>query len=274
MKRRGFLFLAGAAIGLAGAGCTSTGAGTCGKTVSGKADVRELIEVKTYVCSSVAKRDALIKVFDEALIPALNRQGVRKVGVFWSNGEVNDGNADYEKSVFVVIPRPDAASVLDGDQRLLADPEYVKAAAALFSAPMAEPLYDSSSSTLLRGFATCPKVNKVTDSPDRVLQLRTYNSYTTERNLRKISMFEQGGEIGTFRACGMEPVFFGQALAGDRLPNLTYLLGFADKAAKDAGWAKFRTHPDWLKLKADPQYKDTANKITNIVLRPSKGSQL
>jgi hypothetical protein len=34
------------------------------------------------------------------------------------------------------------------------------------------------------------------------------------------------------------------------------------------------SHPEWLKLKSDPQYKNTANKIVNIVLRPSKASQL
>jgi hypothetical protein len=260
----------GAAAGFAGTGCVSAETRTRGK----EADARELIEVKTYVCSSVAKRDALLTVFDEALVPALNRQGIGKVGVFWSNGEVNDGNAAYETSVLVVVPHPDAASLLDGDRRLLADADYVKAASVLFGAPMADPLYDSCSSSLLRGFATCPQVRRVTGSPERVFQLRIYNSYTIERNVRKIAMFEQGGEIGVFRACGMDPVFFGQALAGDRLANLTYMLGFADKAAKDAGWKKFRDHPDWLKLKADPQYKDTANKITNIVLRPSKNSQL
>ena len=107
-----------------------------------------------------------------------------------------------------------------------------------------------------------------------MLQLRIYNSYTVERNAKKIAMFEQGGEIGLFRECGPQPVFFGEALVGDKLANLTYLVGFADKAEKEAAWKRFREHPGWLKLKADPQYKDTANKITNIVLRPSKGSQL
>ena len=260
------------ATGLASTGCARTDDDA--KTASEESDARELIEVKTYICSSVEKRDALIKICDEALVPALNRQGIRKVGVFWTSREVNDGNAAHETSVFVVIPHSGTDTLLDGDRRLLADPAYVQAVAALFNAPMKNPLYATSSSTLLRGFATCPKVTKVTDAPERVLQLRTYNSFTTERNVRKISMFEEGREIALFRSCGMEPVFFGQALAGDRLPNLTYLLAFPNKAAKDAGWAKFVKHPDWIKLKSDPLYKDTANKITNVVLCPSKGSQL
>ena len=265
MKRRDFLVGLGGAAGLMSAGCASVM--PCSKK-------RQLIEVKTYVCSNAAKRDALIKVFDEALIPALNRQGINNVGVFWANAKENGDNAAYENSVFVVIPHPCSGTFLDGDRRLLVDDQYVKDAAALFNAPMKEPLYDSCSSLLLRGFETCPQVQKVTDSPDRVMQLRVYNSYTTERNIKKIAMFEEGGEIAIFRECGMAPVFFGQALAGDKLPNLTYMLGFASKAALDEGWGTFRNHPDWLKLKADEQYKDTANKIVNIVMRPSKGSQL
>lgn len=243
-------------------------------SAQGQAARRELIEIRTYSCSSVEKRDALIGIFDAALIPALNRQGIGKVGVFWSSGEVNDGNAAYATNVFVVIPHPDMASFMASERRLLADVAFMKAAAVIFGAPMKEPLYDTCGSSLLLAFESCPQVTPVTSSADRLFQLRIYNSYTSERNAKKIAMFEQGGEIGLFRECGLQPVFFGEALAGDKLANLTYLVGFADKAEKEAAWKRFREHPGWLKLKADPQYKDTANKITNIVLRPSKGSQL
>lgn len=250
--------------------------GLVGMTLSAQEQVaqREFVEVRTYTCSSAEKRDALIEVFDSALIPALNRQGIGKVGVFWSSGEVNDGNAAYATNVFVVIPHQNVASLTTSEQRLLADAVFMKAATALFQAPMKDPLYETCCSSLLRAFETWPQVTPVALSADRLLQLRIYNSYTIERNAKKIAMFEQGGEIAVFQACGLRPVFFGQALVGDKLANLTYLLGFANHDEKEATWKKFREHPAWLKLKADPQYKDTANKITNIVLRPSKRSQL
>ena len=41
-----------------------------------------------------------------------------------------------------------------------------------------------------------------------------------------------------------------------------------------AAWAKFGTHPEWLKLKVDPTYRDTVSHITNLVLRPAQGSQV
>ena len=235
---------------------------------------RQWIEMRQYTCSSVEVRDKLASVFDAALVPALNRQGAKKVGVFLTDSETNDGKADYNTSVFVVTVFADAADCLTAERKLLADAAFLKDAAALFEAPMKEPLYDSCSSAVLQSFATCPAVEQVLASEGRLFQLRIYNSYTPERNAKKIAMFEAGGEIALFRKCGMPPVFFGEAVAGAMLPNLTYMLAFESKEKKDASWKMFVDHPEWKAMKADTQYKDTANKITNIVLRPSKGSQL
>jgi len=247
-------------------------AGTSG--VFGADAPREWIELKQYTCSSVETRDKLMAVFDAALIPALNRQGAKKVGVFWTDTATNDGNSDYNTSVFVLAAFPDAAACLTAEQKLLADAVFMRDAAALFNAPMKEPLYDSCSSSAFLAFAMCPTVEQPAKSDSRLLQLRYYNSYTPERNAKKIDMFEGGGELDLFRRCGMPPVFFGEGVAGTLLPNLTYILAFEDAEKKAAAWKTFIEHPEWQVMKVDPQYKDTANKIVNIVLRPSKGSQL
>lgn len=235
---------------------------------------REWVELKQYTCSSVEVRDKLVSLFDAALIPALNRQGAKKVGVFWTDSETNDKIADYNTAVFVVAAFPSAEACLTAERRLLADAAFMKDAAALFEAPMKSPLYDSCKSAVLQTFAACPTVEQVAKSDERIFQLRIYNSYTPERNAKKIAMFESGGEIELFRKCGMPPVFFGEAVAGAMLPNLTYMLAFENAEKKAASWKMFIESPDWAKLKGDTQYKDTANKITNIALRPSKGSQL
>ena len=235
---------------------------------------REWIELKQYTCSSVEVRDKLMAVFDAALVPALNRLGAKKVGVFWTDSATNDGNGDFNTSVFVAAAFPSAEACLTAERCLLGDAAFMRDAGALFAAPMKEPLYDSCSSAVLQSFATCPTVEQVAKSEGRLFQMRIYNSYTPERNAKKIAMFEAGGEIAVFRACGMPPVFFGEAVAGQRLPNLTYMLAFESKEKKDASWKMFMDHPDWKALKGDSQYKDTANKILNVVLRPSKGSQL
>jgi len=243
-------------------------------TVRVSAAEREWIDLKRYACGSVEKRDTLMALFDQALIPALNRQGVKKVGIFWTDETLSKGLTNLYTTVFVLASFTDLQKAVDMERQLLADPVYMKDAAALFTAPVKNPMVESCSDDLFQAFATCPSVVQVSSAPDRVFQLRIYNSYTPERNAKKISMFEAGGEIGVFRACGMPPVFFGEAIAGQYLPNLTYLLAFENEAVKEASWKKFMSHPDWLALKADKQYKDTATKIQNIILKPSKGSQL
>lgn len=235
---------------------------------------REWVDVTQYTCSSVEKRDQLVALFDAALIPALNRLGANKVGVFFTDTQTNDTVTNYNTSVFVISSFGCLCKLATVERGLLADEVFMKDASALFTAPMKDPLFVAQKRALFRTFEACPALLQPSTSPDRLLQLRIYNSYTLERNAKKVAMFEQGGEIALFRKCGMNPAFFAEAVAGDNLPNLTYLLAFDNKAAKDAAWNTFKAHPDWLKLKADPQYKDTANKITNIVLRPSKGSQL
>lgn len=234
---------------------------------------RDIIEIRQYQCSSVEKARTLSALFDVALIPALNRAGFEKVAVLAAPPELNEGKTNWQKSVFVIASTASFESLVRRDEALAADKGFMEEAAAVFAAPMKDPLFDGLESSVLYAFASCPRVVQVNKNPERVLQLRYYNSYTLERNLKKIAMFETGGEIQVFRDCGMLPVFFGAAVAGGRLPNLTYLLGFENAAAKEAAWNKFKNHPEWLKLKADPQYRDTANKITNIVLTPSKASQ-
>ena len=47
------------------------------------------------------------------------------------------------------------------------------------------------------------------------------------------------GEIAIFRKVGMTPVFFGQTVAGRNLPNLTYMIGYDDLAARERAWKAF-----------------------------------
>ncbi len=232
------------------------------------------VEMRVYTCSSAEKRDALMAVFDRALIPALNRQGVTKAGVYSADSALNNDRQELDTLLYTVAAFPTLEALAACEERLLADAAYMREAAALFSAPMKDPLYDSCRSSVLRTFRTCPEVVQVAKSPGRILQLRIYNSFTIERNASKIAMFEGGGEIQLFRDAGMPPVFFGHALSGELLPNLTYILSFENQEEQKKAWSSFINSEGWKKLKAEPQYKDTANKITNIILKPSPNSQL
>ncbi|MDM8173244.1 NIPSNAP family protein [Olivibacter sp. 47] len=70
------------------------------------------------------------------------------------------------------------------------------------------------------------------------------------------------------------PVFFGEVIAGDRLPRITYMLTCNSMEERDKGWSAFGADPEWKKLLADPQYANTISKISNSFLIPTPYSQV
>jgi hypothetical protein len=112
--------------------------------------------------------------------------------------------------------------------------------------------------------------------PGRVFQLRTYESPSVKTGLKKIEMFDDAGEIAIFRRVGLHPVFFGEALVGAKLPNLTYMLGFESAEELKENWQKFRDDAEWKRLSGMPEYADKAilSGITNVILRPAEYSQV
>jgi hypothetical protein len=82
-------------------------------------------------------------------------------------------------------------------------------------------------------------------------------------------MFDEG-ETALFRKLGMKVVFFGEALAGPNLPQLTYMLAYDDVAAREKAWGEFGSHPDWNKMKNMPGVSDgeIVSNISNALLRP------
>jgi len=65
-------------------------------------------------------------------------------------------------------------------------------------------------------------------------------------------------------------------VVGEGLPSLTYMVVFADAAARERAWAAFREDPEWLKLRGRPEYADAeiVSGITSTLLRPTEYSQL
>jgi len=208
-----------------------------------------------------------------ALVPALNRAGIKPVGSF----TVVFG-ADTP-AVYLLLPHPGPESVATLPGRLVADTEYMRAATAFRSLPATDPPYVRRDSSLLSAFDAFPAVEVPSGPlavPGRVFELRTYESHNEGAGLKKVEMFEKGGEIGIFRRVGLAPVFFGRNTVGPRLPSLTYMLVFPDLAAREKNWGVFRDDPEWLKLRSTPGYSN-AEILTNIhvqILRATDYSQV
>jgi hypothetical protein len=231
----------------------------------------QVLELRRYRLRSGALASRFAAYAKEALVPALGRAGLAPIGAW------NVAMGPDSPTVHLLLPHPDAASVVTLDARLEGDAEYRKAAAASLALPPVDPPFLSCDSSLHAAVGTMPGVEKPTGAvagKDRVFELRTYRSATEAASRRKIEMFEAGGELALFRRVGLNPVFFGRDLVGPGLPSLTYMVAFADAAAREQAWAAFRDHPEWVKMRDDPRYADTVSSIDSALLRPTDYSQV
>jgi len=264
MKRRDFLTTGTAGL----AALTATAA----FAAEGQSK-QELIEFRKYTVKDADKLAGLVAILDKALVPALNRQGLKPVGVFTPFPQ-NDNQRKFALNVFVVFPHKTAESFISVNDKLLADSVYRRDAAPIFDTTSKDPVYTDCTTSLLLGFPTLPGIEVPPLGPDRVFQFRDYRSFNIERNDAKIHMFDEGGELPLFRKVGLNPIFFGNVLAGPRMPTFLYMIGCPSLEKHAEAWQTFVRHPEWLAMKDLPKYKDTATEIDAIVLKPSPGSQI
>jgi hypothetical protein len=226
-------------------------------------------ELRRYEIETEAQKAGLDKFLGEAAIEAWNGLAIQPVGVFYPNEGLSP--------TYVLLPHPSVASFVTLQQRLNEDQEFLEQGADFINAPADKPAYKSLEVQFMAAFEGMPRLERPTDVPTRIFQLRTYESPSVKTGLKKIEMFNTA-EIAIFRKVGLHPVFFGQTLAGTKMPNLTYMLGFEDMAESKANWKKFGADPEWKKLSTMPEYMDKVilrNKgITNLYLKPASYSQI
>jgi hypothetical protein len=228
---------------------------------------RSFFEFRRYEVQTPEQRAAFEKFAGEALIPALNRLGINPVGVFLPEKDLSP--------VYVLLPHQSLQGFGMLAQTLSKDEEYLEAGSAVIDAPLSSPAYKNLDVQLMVAFAGMPHLETPVTDQGRVFQLRTYESPSEELGLKKIEMFNSA-ELEIFRKTGLHAVFFGQTLAGTKMPNLTYMLVFKDMQEQQANWETFKNDPDWKKLSAMPEYTDILRKdgITNLLLTPSSYSQI
>lgn len=237
------------------------------------AGAKEYYVLRTYTLRTGPQLALCQKYFEQALIPALNRQGIGPVGTF--KLDVGPGTPTY----YVLMPSSSPEALLALDTTLGKDPEYVKGASGFRDAPASAPAFERSERTLLSAFAGWPKLTapKAVDGklPKRIFQLRTYESPSQVAHTRKMQMFNEA-EIGLFTRHGLNPVFFADVVIGARMPCLTYMLTFADMAELEAHWAAFGADPEWKELSHKPGNTDPeiVSNISNLYLSPLESSQI
>ncbi|HEV2381238.1 MAG TPA: NIPSNAP family protein [Terriglobia bacterium] len=232
---------------------------------------REYYELRRYQLSTGPGVKLAHSFFQEALIPAANRLGIRPVGIFSAVVGPNS------PSLYVLLPSTSLETLALLDSRLMADQDYAKAGAAFLEAPATSPAYIRMESSLMIAFEGWPKIQvpASTLSRPRVFELRTYESPSDRDHVRKVEMFNSG-EFEVFRSAGFRSVFYGDTLVGSRLPNLTYMLEFDDLGQREKLWSTFGSLPEWKKLSGSQRYafEEIVSSITNVILSPTPYSQI
>lgn len=270
MRRRDFL---AASVALAGAGATAK-LGLAAQAPE-QPGGRQFFELRVYDFASHEKQDAYERFLADAGVPAFNRAGVRPVGA-WKmlSGDNPQMNLSQDPArLWVLLPHDSMESVVTLEDRLAADEAFQSAGGAVLHGPKNDPPYVRYDSTLLLAMEGAPRVNVPSKAPGRAFELRTYESHNAEKARNKLRMFN-AGEFAVFNQAGMPGVFFGGALVGSNLPQLTYMIVNDDIKDAKTHWNAFFNAPDWKKLSGNPQYKDNVSKVISRFLRPIPASQI
>ncbi|MFC6100253.1 NIPSNAP family protein [Olivibacter domesticus] len=260
MKRR--KFLQSSLVAAAGAAAIVKPAMATDKSPTQK----EVYEWREYEVRFGSDLGQFENYFKTALIPTLNKYGVKKVGVFkeWRQSEPT--------RIYLLTPYSSLDNYLSVNIKVKADIDYIKNSAAYNSIPADKPVYNRFTSSLMIAFDGFPAM-VVPSGASRIFELRTYEGYSEDAVRRKIKMFHDG-EFPIFNRAKLNPVFCGEVIAGDKLPRLTYMITCSSMEERDKGWSAFVADPEWKKLVADPQYANTISKISNTFLVPTSYSQV
>ncbi len=228
-------------------------------------------EIIEYQGIEVARLGELDVFLEKALIPSLNRMAIENIGALSTEIPV-----EGKTSLFLFIPLSGPSQVATVMDALGNDESFLKDGKTYLETDIKKPVYTRMRSELLLAFNCFPNLAVPTQKiakKERLFELRVYESPTERMGVLKVDMFNSG-EVPIFLDCGIQPVFFGQALVGDRMPNLTYMTVYDNATHRDDCWKKFQSHPDWAKLKVVEKYAGAVSKIHKINLLPRPYSQL
>jgi hypothetical protein len=242
----------------------AAGAGLTAAKAQGSPRNKEVYEFRVYhMRRSLGQLDNYLS---KALIPALNRLGVKNVGVF------TELSKSEPAKVYMVIPFSSFDDYGKTILQLKTDKEFTQATADYDKIPMDQAVYERYDSSLMLAFDGNPKVI-VPEKKDRLFELRIYEGYSEDAVKRKVKMFNEG-ELDIFRSVKVNPVFYGENISGNGLPCLTYLSVYDSMEERDKAWKAFLAHPDWQKMSKMTEYANTVSKIHRVFLEPAAYSQI
>lgn len=230
---------------------------------------RDFYQLKIYHLADAQQSARLDDYLENAYLPALHRAGIPHVGVFLPIG---GPEADGSSKVYVFIPYASYDQFQGMEQVLAADNAYQTAGEDYIQASYDQPPYTRIETILLNAFDGAPHAQLTTltgPKAERVYELRSYEGPTEAYYRNKVDMFIKGDELGLFDKLDFNAVFYGEVVAGSRMPNLMYLTAFENQQSRDDHWDAFFSDPHWEKLAAMSEYKNNVSRNEQTFLYPA-----
>tara|TARA_B110000305_G_scaffold90349_1_gene101894 strand:+ start:1041 stop:1892 length:852 start_codon:yes stop_codon:yes gene_type:complete len=226
------------------------------------------------------KADLLDTYLEKAYLPALERRGIHGTGVFSElvvDKKAMTSEPMVDSPVWTLTRYASLNDYVGVSAEINADPMVRKTGAEYLDVPKKTPAFERIDSWLLRAFASMPMMEQPEFSrrrvPSRVFEMRDYESHSEAKALVKMAMFNEG-ETQLMRDLGMNPMFFGQALAGPNLPHLRYITCGPDLETHLKTWQTFGPSEGWQKMKSNPKYADSTSRNTARFLTPKAYSEI
>jgi len=237
-------------------------------SVSGFAASRDFYQVQVFRLTGKVQEEKIDNFLKNAYLPALHRAGILKVGVF----KPIESDTTSGKRVYVWMSFKSLDHFAKIQDVLAKDHVYQAKGIDFLGAPFDNVPYIRKESILLKAFPDAPNhfIPSFKTAPsERIYELRSYESATENLFRQKAKMFNEGGEIKLFNKLGFNTVFNAEVISGSTMPNLMYLTTFADMPSHDEHWKTFGSHPEWKKMSALDEYKNTVSKHVIILMHPT-----
>lgn len=232
---------------------------------------RQFYQLIVYQLANDNQEKRLDKFLSGSFLPELHQLGIQSVGVYKTRGI----DTASDKKMYVLITLKSLEEFRSASH-VFEKPAFSGQAGDYLQAPHDDPAFVRKETILMEAFSGMPELVKPKlkgPRSEQVYELRSYESASETLYLNKVDMFNEG-EIDIFKNIGSQPVFFGQVLAGSRMPNLMYITAYDNMDSRNEKWKIFGGDPKWKEMSGDPQYKNNMNKADVIYLTPTDYSDI
>jgi hypothetical protein len=244
---------------------------TAATNVSALPPGKQIYQLMIYHIKDKSQETRIHQYLKDAWLPAAHRAGLQPVGVFKTRGL----DTATDKKIYLLMSYRSLAEYQKKTAQINADKELQSSGSDYINAAYDNPPYNRKEVIMMVAFAGMPVLKKpvfTSSRADRIYELRSYEGATEKLYANKVSMFNDGNEMEIFDRIGSQPVFYGEVIAGNKMPNLMYMTSYSDLKSRDEHWKAFGNDPAWKKLSAMPQYQHNVSTLSLYYLVPTEYS--